>query len=111
MLVRHFNKPRTVPYLRITVGTEDDVRRLIAAAELILRHEYRLARVSGSVGTLTDQFEAKRAEMKLLRARRSRLPHSITPPSDVIRPPSKAALSFFRATAGAEGARKTGPSG
>ena len=51
VLVRHFNKPRTVPYLRITVGTEDDVRRLIAAAELILRHEYRLARASGSVGT------------------------------------------------------------
>ena len=32
MLVRHFNKPRTAPYLRITVGTEDDTRRLIAAA-------------------------------------------------------------------------------
>ena len=39
VLVRHFNKPRTAPYLRITVGSEDDVRRLIAAAELILRHE------------------------------------------------------------------------
>ena len=39
VLVRHFNKPRTAPYLRITVGTEDDVRRLIAAAVLILRHE------------------------------------------------------------------------
>jgi histidinol-phosphate aminotransferase len=39
MLVRHFNKPRTAPYLRITVGTEDDVRRLIAAAVLILGHE------------------------------------------------------------------------
>jgi len=53
VLVRHFNKPRTAPYLRITVGTEDDVRRLIAAAELILRYEYRLARASGSVGTVT----------------------------------------------------------
>src|SRR5262249_45028997 len=36
VLVRHFNKPRTMPYLRITVGTEDDVRRLIAAATDIL---------------------------------------------------------------------------
>jgi hypothetical protein len=26
VLVRHFNKPRTAPYLRITVGTEDDAR-------------------------------------------------------------------------------------
>jgi histidinol-phosphate aminotransferase len=39
ILVRHFNKPRTAPYLRITVGSEDDVRRLIAAAVLILGHE------------------------------------------------------------------------
>ena len=39
VLVRHFNKPRAAPYLRITVGTEDDVRRLIAAAVLILGHE------------------------------------------------------------------------
>jgi len=39
ILVRHFNKPRTAPYLRITVGTENDVRRLIAAAALILGHE------------------------------------------------------------------------
>ena len=39
VLVRHFNKPRTAPYLRITVGSEDDVRRLIAAAVLILGHE------------------------------------------------------------------------
>jgi histidinol-phosphate aminotransferase len=31
VLVRHFNKPRTAPYLRITVGTEDNTRRLIAA--------------------------------------------------------------------------------
>jgi histidinol-phosphate aminotransferase len=38
VLVRHFNKPRTAPYLRITVGTEDDERRLIAAAVLILGH-------------------------------------------------------------------------
>jgi histidinol-phosphate aminotransferase len=36
ILVRHFNKPRTAPYLRITVGTEDDTRRLIAAAADIL---------------------------------------------------------------------------
>jgi len=37
VLVRHFDKPRTAPYLRITVGTEDDSRRLIAAAADILR--------------------------------------------------------------------------
>ena len=36
VLVRHFNKPRTAPYLRITVGTEDDTRRLIAAMADIL---------------------------------------------------------------------------
>jgi histidinol-phosphate aminotransferase len=36
VLVRHFNKPRTAPYMRITVGAEDDVRRLIAAAANIL---------------------------------------------------------------------------
>ena len=36
VLVRHFNKPRTAPYLRITVGSEDDVRRLIAPAVDIL---------------------------------------------------------------------------
>jgi histidinol-phosphate aminotransferase len=36
VLVRHFDKPRTAPYLRITVGTKDDVRRLIAAAADIL---------------------------------------------------------------------------
>ena len=36
VLVRHFNKPRTAPYLRITVETEDDIRRLIAAAADIL---------------------------------------------------------------------------
>jgi hypothetical protein len=39
VLVRHFNKPRTAPYLRITVGTEDDTRRLIAAAVDILGAE------------------------------------------------------------------------
>ena len=39
VLVRHFNKPRTAPYLRITVGTEDDARRLIAAAADILGNE------------------------------------------------------------------------
>jgi len=37
VLVRHFNKPRTAPYLRITVGSEDDTRRLIATAAEILR--------------------------------------------------------------------------
>ncbi len=36
VLVRHFNKPRTALYLRITVGTEDDTRRLIAAVADIL---------------------------------------------------------------------------
>ena len=36
VLVRHFNRPRTAPYLRISVGTEDDVRRLIVAAGDIL---------------------------------------------------------------------------
>jgi histidinol-phosphate aminotransferase len=36
VLVRHFNKPRAASYLRITVGTEDDTRRLIAAAVDIL---------------------------------------------------------------------------
>jgi histidinol-phosphate aminotransferase len=36
VLVRHFNRPRTAPYLRITVGTEDDTRRLIAAAMDVL---------------------------------------------------------------------------
>jgi len=38
VLVRHFNRPRTAPYLRISVGSEDDARRLIAAV-LILGHE------------------------------------------------------------------------
>lgn len=36
VLVRHFNKPRTAPYLRITVGTEGDTSRLIAAAREVL---------------------------------------------------------------------------
>ena len=39
VLVRHFNQPRTAPYLRITVGTEDDARRLVAAAVDILGDE------------------------------------------------------------------------
>jgi histidinol-phosphate aminotransferase len=38
VLVRHFNKPRSAPYIRITVGAEDDVRRLIEAAANILGH-------------------------------------------------------------------------
>ena len=36
VLVRHFNKPCAVAHLRITVGTEDDTERLIAAAAEIL---------------------------------------------------------------------------
>jgi histidinol-phosphate aminotransferase len=36
VLVRHFQNPRTAPYLRITVGTEDGIRRLVAAAAHIL---------------------------------------------------------------------------
>lgn len=36
VLVRHFNKPRTAPYLRITVGTENDTRRLVDAIADIL---------------------------------------------------------------------------
>jgi histidinol-phosphate aminotransferase len=36
VLVRHFDKPRTAPYLRITVGTEEDSRRLITAAAMTL---------------------------------------------------------------------------
>jgi histidinol-phosphate aminotransferase len=37
VLVRHFNRPRTAPFLRITVGSEDGVRRLIEALANILR--------------------------------------------------------------------------
>jgi histidinol-phosphate aminotransferase len=37
VLVRHFNKPRTGAWLRITVGTEDDTRRLVAALTAILK--------------------------------------------------------------------------
>ncbi len=36
VLVRHFNKPRTAPWLRITVGTDDDTRRLVTALTAIL---------------------------------------------------------------------------
>jgi histidinol-phosphate aminotransferase len=36
VLVRHFKQPRTAPYLRITVGTDHDNQRLIAAAAEIL---------------------------------------------------------------------------
>ena len=36
VLVRHFQKPRIADYLRITVGTDEDTRRLITAAEEIL---------------------------------------------------------------------------
>ena len=37
VLVPHFNKPRTAPWLRITVGTEDDTRRLIEALADVLK--------------------------------------------------------------------------
>lgn len=37
VLVRHFNKPRTAPWLRITVGTEADTSRLIGALVDILK--------------------------------------------------------------------------
>ncbi|HWB51203.1 MAG TPA: histidinol-phosphate transaminase [Stellaceae bacterium] len=36
VLVRHFNQPRTAPWLRITVGTEADTDQLIAALTDIL---------------------------------------------------------------------------
>ncbi len=36
VLVRHFNRPRTAPWLRITVGGEEDVRRLVTALAEIL---------------------------------------------------------------------------
>ncbi len=36
VLVRHFEKPRMAAYLRITVGTPDDTRRLTAAAADVL---------------------------------------------------------------------------
>ncbi len=36
VLVRHFDKPRIADYLRITVGTEDEIGRLIAACAEIL---------------------------------------------------------------------------
>jgi histidinol-phosphate aminotransferase len=44
VLVRHLATPRTAPYVRITVGTDDDVRRLIAAAAEILRTDRRGSR-------------------------------------------------------------------
>jgi histidinol-phosphate aminotransferase len=37
VLVRHFRAPRTAPYVRITVGTEEGMQRLTAAAEDILQ--------------------------------------------------------------------------
>jgi histidinol-phosphate aminotransferase len=37
VLVRHFDKPRTAPWLRITVGTTDDIQRLVDAAADVLR--------------------------------------------------------------------------
>ena len=44
VLVRHFDKPRTASYLRISVGTEDEVRRLVVAAADILR-DFDIGRV------------------------------------------------------------------
>ncbi len=42
VLVRHFNKPRTSSFLRITIGTEDDAGRLMAAVTDILVNEQRV---------------------------------------------------------------------
>ena len=39
VLVRHFDKPRIAPYLRITVGTDKDTARLIAAVDDILKND------------------------------------------------------------------------
>src|SRR5262249_28471588 len=36
VLVRHFNGQRTAPYLRITVGSDDDIAKLVAAAADVL---------------------------------------------------------------------------
>ncbi len=36
VLVRHFNKPRTAEFVRISVGTEEDTRRLVAATRDVL---------------------------------------------------------------------------
>jgi histidinol-phosphate aminotransferase len=36
VLVRHFIKPRTAGFMRISVGTEEDTRRLVAAARDVL---------------------------------------------------------------------------
>jgi histidinol-phosphate aminotransferase len=47
VLVRQFNKPRTAPWLRITVGTEEDTSRLIAAAAEILAEVSRFPRDLG----------------------------------------------------------------
>lgn len=37
ILVRHFGKPRTAPFMRITVGSPDDVHKLVAAASDVLK--------------------------------------------------------------------------
>jgi histidinol-phosphate aminotransferase len=44
VLVRHFNKPRTAPWLRITVGTEDDIQRLVDAASDVLERDRSLTK-------------------------------------------------------------------
>lgn len=36
ILVRHFNKPRIEEYLRITIGTDEEMRQLITALKLLL---------------------------------------------------------------------------
>ena len=54
VLVRHFDKPRTAPWLRITVGTADDTRRLIAAAGEIL-----VTGAAGGVGSVAVAILAK----------------------------------------------------
>ncbi|MCA0304338.1 MAG: aminotransferase class I/II-fold pyridoxal phosphate-dependent enzyme, partial [Proteobacteria bacterium] len=37
VLVRHFSKPRTTDWLRITVGTEAEIHRLVEAATEIVK--------------------------------------------------------------------------
>src|SRR5713226_3742045 len=63
----------------------------------------RARRISGSRWTTRSESRSSgitRARWSAMPRRRSASARSITPPSDVIRPPSKAALTFLRATAG-----------
>ena len=48
----------------------------------------------------------QRASRSAMPSRRSAIASSITPPSEVRRPPSKAAVTFLRATAGNENGRR-----